>query len=68
MIVILKGMIGRGINGVSEMRITTDNEIDLTQPVVKFKGYMDSCWKEHPLSGERIFTVKTDNIVCLVED
>jgi len=70
MIVVLKGIIGRGINGVAEMRITTDDEIDLTKPVVKFKGEierMDSYWKDHPLAGERVFTVKTDNIVCLVD-
>ena len=70
MIAVLKGIIGRGINGVAEMRITTDDEIDLTQSIVRFKGEitgMDSYFSGHQLSGERMFTVKTDNIVCLVD-
>jgi hypothetical protein len=70
MIVILKGIIGRGINGVAEMRITTDDEIDLAKPIVTFKGEitgMDSYFSGHPLAGKRKFTVKTDNIVCLVD-
>jgi hypothetical protein len=70
MIVVLKGMVGRGINGVAEMRITTDDDIDLTQSVISFKGeidYSDSYWKEHPLAGRRTFIVKTDNILCIVD-
>lgn len=70
MIVVLKGIIGRGINGVAEIRISTDDEIDLTKDIVTFKGEMpeyDSYFKSHPLAGRKKFTVKTENIVCLVE-
>jgi hypothetical protein len=68
MIVVLKGIIGRGINGVAEIRITTDDEIDLTRPVVKFKGEierMDSYWKDHPLAGEfDIYYLKMREDAC----
>lgn len=71
MIVVLKGLVGRGINGVCEMRIETSDKIDLTKPVVSFQGEMkrmDSYWAEHPLAGVKKFTVKTDNILCLVDE
>ena len=70
MIVVLKGLIGRGINGTSEFRIETNEEIDLTKPIVSFKGEikrMDNYFSGHPLAGERTFTVKTENIICLIE-
>lgn len=37
-IIVSNGIIGRGINGVSEIRITTNDEIDLTKPVIQFSG------------------------------
>lgn len=70
MIVVLNGFIGKGINGVTEMKIKTNDNINLKDDITTFKGSIictDSFFKDHPLAGERTFTVKTDNIVCLVD-
>lgn len=69
-IIVLNGIIGRGINGVSEIRITTNDKLDLTKPVIQFSGEikeMDSYFRDHPLAGMRKFTVKTNNIIAVVE-
>lgn len=71
MIVVLKGgFIGRGINGVSEFRIHTDDNIDLSKDIITFTGemkYYDNYFSGHPFAGEKIFTVKTENILCLID-
>lgn len=69
-IVLLKGIIGRGINGVCEIRITTDDDIPLTNEIVSFKGEikgMDLHFKDHPLAGQHLFTVKTKDILAIIE-
>lgn len=69
-IVLLKGFIGRGINGVTEFRIRTDDDINLSDKIVKFKGEIlisDDYFKKHPLYGVHEFTVNTDNILAIIE-
>jgi hypothetical protein len=68
--VLLNGFIGRGINGLSEIRITTDDDINLSEKIICFTGEiknMDSYFNNHPLSGVHNFIVKTDNIIAIVE-
>lgn len=70
MIIILKGFIGRGINGVCEIKVETNDKVNLNDSVVTFEGEikaMDSYFAGHLLAGKKKFTVKTENIICLVE-
>ena len=69
-LVVLNGMFGRGINGMAEIRITTTDNIDMEKDVVTFNGSMekyDEYFKKHPLYGKHTFTVKTSNILAIVE-
>lgn len=70
MIIILKGFIGRGINGVCEIKVETNDKVNLNDSVITFEGEikaMDGYFAGHPLSGKKKFTVKSENIICLIE-
>lgn len=73
MIIVVQGMIGRGINGQAEIRITVpDNTIiDFNKPVNTVIGELksyDTYFKEHPLAGKKKFTIPTSKIVMILED
>lgn len=77
MFVVVNGIIGRGINGVSGIVIKTSRDItpeEMSQPLVTFDGEiiaMDSYFTQgngHALSGAHTFNVPPHSIVMLTDE
>ena len=74
MFVVVNGIIGRGINGVSGIIIKTSRDItpeEMSQPFVTFDGEiiaMDNYFPGHALSGKHTFNVPPHNIIMLVDE
>lgn len=74
MFVVVNGIIGRGINGVSGIIIKTSRDItpeEMSQPLVTFDGEiiaMDNYFSRHALSGKHTFNVPPHNIIMLVDE
>lgn len=74
MFVVVNGIIGRGISGVSGIVIQTSHDItpeEISQPLVTFDGEiiaMDNYFLRHALSGKHTFNIPPHNIIMLVDE
>lgn len=69
-LILLDGFFGRGINGQKEVTIETEDEVDLTQPVICVKGriiFYDD-YPNTPLHGERVFEIPKEKIIFVTRE
>lgn len=79
MLIVTKGLIGKGMNGMSELIIHTDEDVEfklktedglisIQGEIVGQDDYFNNAQNGHILRGKRTFYIPRENILLLTDD